>query len=114
MESGDETSTSISETSEDTIDLQNLVTANPSPSSPSPLSSHLSTVIPPIESPSSSFLDSSQSANMASVVSTSTGHEMSSNFNMNAYASVTTLATGTFNDWKLRLTTVMGAHRLSK
>lgn len=35
-------------------------------------------------------------------------------FSMNAYASVTTLETVTFNDWRLRLTTVMGAHRLSK
>lgn len=33
---------------------------------------------------------------------------------MNSYALVTKLETGTFNDWKLRLTMVLGAHRLAK
>lgn len=40
--------------------------------------------------------------------------ETPATFNMNTYSSVTKLQTGTFNHWKLRLTTVLGAHRLSK
>lgn len=33
-------------------------------------------------------------------------------FNLNVYASVPKLTSGTFNDWKLRLTTLLGAQRL--
>lgn len=33
-------------------------------------------------------------------------------FNLNVYASVPKLTSGTFNDWKLRLTTILGAQRL--
>lgn len=35
-------------------------------------------------------------------------------FNLNVYSSVPKLTTGTFNDWKLRLTTILGAQRLDK
>ena len=51
---------------------------------------------------------------MASNSNPSNVNDVSSNFGMSAYNSVTKLETGTFNDWKLRLTTVLGAHRLSK
>lgn len=35
-------------------------------------------------------------------------------FSLNSYSNVVKLSTGTFNDWKLRLTTVLGAQKLSK
>lgn len=35
-------------------------------------------------------------------------------FNTNSYSTVIKLSNGTFNDWKLRLTTILGAQRLSK
>lgn len=35
-------------------------------------------------------------------------------FSFNSYHSAVKLSTGTFNDWKLKLTTVLGAQRLSK
>lgn len=35
-----------------------------------------------------------------------------SSFNLNIYSSVPKLTSGTFNDWKLRLTTILGAQRL--
>lgn len=113
MESGDETNTSISNSSQDTIDIRSLVTAQPSPSL---LSQYLSqsSSLPPIDSLSPTIPSSLSPAIMATEVKNPGGHEVSTNFTMNTYASVTTLATGTFNDWKLRLTTVMGAHRLSK
>lgn len=122
MESSDETNTFISESSDDTIDLRSLVTANTSPSSLSIPDQPSSKAFPfdqdqssssQYRSPSLSLTrpPSPQFAGMASG-SISNVPESSPNFSLNAYASVTKLETGTFNDWKLRLTTVMGAHRL--
>lgn len=51
---------------------------------------------------------------MATYIPATTGSESTPSFSFKAYASVTKLETVTFNDWKLKLTTVMGAHRLSK
>lgn len=51
---------------------------------------------------------------MATTSNSTNANENSSSFGMSAYNSVTKLEKGTFNDWKLRLTTVLGAHRLSK
>lgn len=114
MESGDETSTSLSDSSEDNVDLRNLVTTHPSPSSSSRFNNPLSSVIPQSLSNQSSSIHTPSTTAMAVTSSSSGVPEPSSNFSMNAYSSVTTLESGTFNDWKLRLTTVMGAHRLSK
>lgn len=91
-----ETSTSVSNSSDKTIDPRSLVTSNSEP----PLLS--SSNILPIQS------------NMATTSNSTNAGEQSSSFGMNAYNSVTKLESGTFNDWKLRLTTVLGAHRLSK
>lgn len=137
MESENKTNTSISGSSDKTIDFRSLVTANPSlssspsiaPQSSSPidqsplssldLSSSHSCIDSSIVSSSSIYHSEAHPptphfAAMATVSKSSTGGDGSSNFNLNAYASVTKLETGTFNDWCLRLTTVMGAHRLSK
>jgi hypothetical protein len=35
-------------------------------------------------------------------------------FSLNTYSTIVKLTSNTFNDWKLRLTTVLGAQRLSK
>lgn len=114
MESGDETNTSISDTSEDTVDLRSLVTALPSPSSSSRSNNPSSSVNPQSYSIQFSSNHITSSTAMAATSSTTGVPESSNNFSMNAYTSVTTLESGTFNDWRLRLTTVMGAHRLSK
>lgn len=79
-------------------------------SSPIQQPSSVQRIYPP--TPSSPILSSIA---MSTSTPTPTGQtEGTMNFSMNAYASVTKLETGTFNDWKLRLTTVLGAHRLSK
>lgn len=114
MESGDETNTSISDSSEDTVDLRSLVTAHPSPSSSSHSIIHPSSVVQSSLHPQTISNPSIPSTAMAATSSPIGGAESSTNFNMNAYSSVTVLGSGTFNDWKLGLTTVMGAHRLSK
>lgn len=96
-----ETSTSNSNSSDETIDPRSLVTSFPEP---------LSSI--PHPHPRNSLPSSNPI--MASINNSTTTGETSTNFGMNAYNSVTKLETGTFNDWKLRLTTVLGAHRLSK
>lgn len=105
MESSDyilsdhETSTSSSSNSSDeTIDPRSLVTSTSAP----------------FLSSSSYDHHPSRTSIMTSTISNPTNtSENSSSFGMNAYNSVTKLETGTFNDWKLRLTTVLGAHQLS-
>lgn len=47
-------------------------------------------------------------------MSTSNSSTDIKDYSMNSYSGITKLTSSTFNDWKLRLTTVLGAQRLSK
>lgn len=119
MDSGDKTNTSLSKSSKGTIDPRSPITANPSLASP-PTSdcfpSQLNIHTSQSRSSESHPLSSSDRhiVSMATSNPVITGSESTPNFSLNAYASVTKLESGAFNDWKLCLTTVMGAHRLSK
>lgn len=57
---------------------------------------------------------STSTATIPIVMSTNSSSKSSSSFNLNVYSTVPKLKTGTFNDWKLRLTTILGAQRLGK
>lgn len=57
---------------------------------------------------------SSHSPETRPIIMTSTPASDVKDFSANAYSGVTKLTSTSFNDWKLRLTTVLGAQRLSK
>lgn len=113
--SDQETSTSSSNSSDETIDPRSLVTSisNPLIQSDTHSQSHDESNFP-FNNLTQSQTSQSHFTAMATSTTQSVGGENSSSFGMNAYNSVTKLELGTFNDWKLRLTTVLGAHRLSK
>lgn len=108
-----------SNSSSDTLIRDNLISQHSSsdsifpPTPSSPTLSHLNSI-----SSSSNSFQSAQSSHTIKMSdptpSPASRGDSSNNFTMNAYASVTKLESCTFNDWKLRLTTVLGAHWLSK
>lgn len=69
---------------------------------------------PTPSSPISLPILSSLNPRMSDPMATAPRGDQLGTFSMNAYSSITKLENGTFNNWKLRLSTVLGAHRLSK
>lgn len=95
--SDNKTSTSLSNSSDETIDPRNLIISNSDAFS----QEFSSSLIPSdIDQSQISSLSSHVSA-MASNTTSTNSAENSSSFGINAYNSVTKLETGTFNDWKL-------------
>lgn len=88
---------------------------NPTDATSEPKPGESSSQIPPSVTTQPSLLKNSipfpKIENKPSMSSNTSDHK---DFSLNTYSNVVKLSTGTFNDWKLRLTTVLGAQRLSK
>ena len=97
-----ENSSNSSFDSESTVDNRQFVDSLLEPSLP--VISHVSGPHEPLSSPRVNQFD----------MSTDVTSKSSSSFNLNIYSTVPKLKTGTFNNWKLRLTTILGAQRLEK
>ena len=61
----------------------------------------------------SSLFDNTKPESKPSLHTSAMASKETKDFNTTSYSSVVKLSNGTFNDWKLRLTTILGAQRLS-